>query len=216
MKLYDSPGPNPRMVRMFLQEKGVALPTEAVDLFSAENRRPPYTDKNPGGQIPALELDDGTVIAETVAICEYIEETHPTPALIGADPVERAQTRMWVRRVELEITENMYRGFRYAEGLDLFRDRLRCLPESADGLKACGRDGLAWLDGLMTGKDYICGDRLSLADLILYCCVDFCGSVGQPLDAGLKNLNAWFQRMDARQSAQDTLAANWQELGMRL
>lgn len=216
MKLLNSPGPNPRMVRMFMQEKGIELPTEDLDIFGGENRQAPYKQKNPGGQIPALELDDGTVIAETVAICEYLEELHPSPALIGSDALERAETRMWVRRIELTITENMYRGFRYAEGLDLFRDRVRCLPEAADGMKARARDGLEWLDPLLEGKSYICGDRLTVADLILYCCVDFCGSVGQPLAPGLKNVNDWFRRIDGRPSAQDTLAPNWQEIGMRL
>ena len=216
MKLLNSLGPNPRMVRMFMAEKGITLPMVEHDLLGGENRRPPYTEKNPGGQIPALELDDGTVIAETVAICEYLEELNPEPALIGSTPEERAITRMWIRRVELNITENMYNGFRYAEGLGLFENRMRCLPEAAAGLKMKAQEGLVWLDSLMAGKQYVCGDRLTLADLILYCCVDFCGSVGQQRDPAVKNLNAWFDRMDARPSAQSTLAPNWKELGMRV
>src|SRR5262249_2164317 len=83
MRMYDSFGPNPRALRMFLREKGVELPKIDVDLLGAENRRPPYTDKNPGGQLPALETDDGRVIGETVAIFEYLEEKHPTPPLVG-------------------------------------------------------------------------------------------------------------------------------------
>lgn len=216
MKLLNSVGPNPRMVRMFMAEKNISVSLVDLDLLGGENRRAPYTDKNPGGQIPSLELDDGKVIAETVAICEYLEELHPQPALIGSTPEERAETRMWIRRIELNITEYMYAGFRFAEGLGLFENRMRCLPDAATGMKTKARDGLEWLDPMLAGKQFICGDRLTVADLILYCCVDFCGSVGQPLDPALKNVTAWFQRIDARPSAQQTLAPNWKELGMRV
>src|SRR5712691_12835072 len=158
MRLYDSFGPNPRAVRMVVLEKGLSIPTVAVDLLGGENRRPPYTDRNPGGQLPALELDDGRTIAETVAIFEYLEEKHPRPALIGTTPEERAETRMWQRRVELRVTEHLYNGFRFAEGLELFRPRLRVLPEAAEGLKATVRDNLAWLEPLLRGKAFIVGD----------------------------------------------------------
>ena len=131
MQLLTSIGPNPRTVRMFLLEKGIELPQVQVDLMGAENRRPPYTERNPAGQLPALELDDGRVLAETVVICEYLEEIHPTPALIGSTPEERAETRMWQRRVELGITEHLYNAFRFAEGIELFRPRMRVLPEAA-------------------------------------------------------------------------------------
>ena len=143
MKVYDSFGPNPRALRMFLLEKRVTLPTIAVDLLNAENRRPPYTDRNPGGQVPALELDDGRVIGETVAIFEYLEEKHPKPALIGTTAEERAETRMWTRRIELNITEYLYNGFRFAEGLEVFKTRLPVIPEAAVGLKAAVQKRLA-------------------------------------------------------------------------
>ncbi|MGH8010783.1 MAG: glutathione S-transferase family protein, partial [Candidatus Binatia bacterium] len=150
MKLYNSLGPNPRCVRMFMAEKGIDIPEKnELDILGAENRKAPYTDKNPGGQIPALELDSGRILAETVAICEYLEDKHPTPALIGASPEEKAETRMWQRRVELNITENLYNGFRYAEGLQMFKDRMHCLPEAAAGLKTLAQKKLAWLDQLM-------------------------------------------------------------------
>lgn len=216
MQLLDSIGPNPRMVRMFMHEKDIELPSVQHDLLGGENRRPPYTEKNPAGQVPALELDDGTILGETVAICEYLEEKNPSPALIGTTPEERAEARMWTRRVEMNVTEHMYNGFRYAEGLELFQDRVVCVPEGADGLKRKAQDSLEWLDGLLGDKEYLCGDRLTIADIVLYCCMDFCGSVGQPRDASLKNLENWFDRMNARPSAEATLASNWEELGMRL
>jgi glutathione S-transferase len=205
MKIYDSFGPNPRALRMFLAEKEVDLPTMTVDLMGAENRRAPYTDKNPGGQLPALELDDGRVIGETVAIFEYLEEKYPSPPLIGRTPEERAETRMWQRRIELKITEHLYNGFRFAEGVELFRPRMRVLPEAADGLKATARDNLAWLDALLAGKQFIAGDRFTIADVILYCAVDFGASVGQPLDGALRNLAAWKARVAARPSAAASL-----------
>lgn len=95
MQLYDSLGPNPRATRMFMAEKGINIPTKEVDIMAAENRKPPYTDRNPGGQLPALELDSGRCIGETVAIWEYLEEQHPNPPLIGATAEERAEARQW-------------------------------------------------------------------------------------------------------------------------
>lgn len=202
MKLYTSIGPNPRTVRMFMIEKGIELPKVELDLLGGENRRPPYTDKNPAGQSPALELDDGRVIGETVAICEYLEELHPLPALIGTTPEERAETRMWQRRVELLITEHLYNAFRWSEGIELFRPRMPVLPEAADGLKALVRQRLAWLDGLLAGKSWLAGEHFTLADIILFSALDFGRTVKQPFDESLVNLKAWFERVAARPSAQ--------------
>lgn len=214
MKLLSSFGPNPRMVRMYCEEKGITLDAEELDLLGGANRAEPYTRKNPGGQMPALELDDGTVIAETVTICEYLDELNPEPPLVGSTPEARANTRMWTRRVELNITEHMYNGFRYAEGIDIFRDRMVVLPEAADGLKRKARAGREWLDGLMAGREYIAGDSISLADLVLFCCMDFARGVGQPLEPELKNLSAWFDRMAARPSASASLHPAAAELKM--
>jgi glutathione S-transferase len=202
MKLYNSIGPNPRVVNMFLAEKGVELPREKIDLMAGENRREPYNTKvNPAGQTPALELDDGAVITEITTICEYLEELHPEPALIGKTPEERAVTRMWTRRVDLNICEPMANGFRFSQGLALFQPRMRCLPEAADGLKAIAQDKLTWLDGLMAGKSFVAGDKLTLADILLFCFLDFGAGVGQPLNPENKNIAAWFERMKARASA---------------
>ncbi len=215
MKLYDSFGPNPRALRMFLLEKGITLPGVTIDLLGGENRQAPYTDRNPGGQVPALELDDGRVIGETVAIFEYLEEKHPTPALVGRTPEERAETRMWQRRIELNVTEHLYNGFRYAEGIELFRTRMRVLPEAADGLKAIVRDKLAWLDRLMDGKAFVAGDRFTVADVILYCALDFGGTVGQALDPALRRVGAWFARVGERPSATGSLHPMAASIGMR-
>lgn len=215
MKLLDSFGPNPRMVRMFMLEKGISIPSQQHDLLAAENRKPPFTNKNPAGQLPALELDNGTVIGETVVMCEYLDEVNPGNSLVGNNAEERAISRMWQRRVELNITEFIYNGFRFAEGLELFKDRLHTIPEAAPGLKAGGQRNLKWLDGLIAGRDFICGNQVRLADLILYCCLDFAKGVGQPLNPELKNINAWFARMEARPSAKGSLHPAWEQVGMR-
>ena len=201
MKLITSIGPNPHVVRMFMAEKGVELPTETIDLMGAENRREPFVSKNVAGQSPALELDDGSYLAEITAICEYLDEKFPQKTLIGSTPEQRAETRMWARRVDLNILEPMANGFRFAEGLPMFSSRMTVLPEAADGLKRVAREKLTWLDGLVGNKQFICGDRLTLADILLYCFLSFGKTVGQPLDPANKNLTQWYARMDARPSA---------------
>src|SRR5262250_1650471 len=169
MKLYNSGGPNPRMVRMFMAEKGFDVPQVQVDIRGGENRREPYLKVNPSGQCPALELDNGTVLAEITAICEYLDEIKKDkPSLIGDTPEERANTRMWTRRIDLNIVEPGANGFRFAEGLKLFQNRIRCIPEAADGLKATARDKLAWLDKLMGTKPFIAGNKLTMADIFLF------------------------------------------------
>ena len=215
MQLYDAFGPNPRAMRMFLAEKGITIPSKNIDMMAAENRKPPYTDRNPGGQVPALELDNGKCIGETVAIWEYLEDKNPSPALIGSNSEERAEARQWQRRIELKITENLYNGFRYAEGAALFKDRMRILPEAASGLKAQVQDGLKWLDALLEGRKFIAGDRLTTADIILFCALDFGSGVGQKLDPALKNVNAWFERMNARPSAKASLHPAAAQTGMK-
>lgn len=202
MQFYNSVGPNPRVVTLFMAEKGIDIPTVEVDLRGGENRRAPYNSAvNPAGQTPALALDDGSVLTEITAICEYLEELFPAPPLIGTTAEERARTRMWVRRVDLKICEPLANGFRFAEGLPLFESRMRCVPEAAPGLKAIAQDGLRWLDPLIAGRDFIAGDRLSLADLLLFAFLDFGATVGQPLDPACTNIAHWFAGMKARPGA---------------
>jgi len=135
MLLYDALSPAPRCLRMFLAEKHLVLPSCQVDVFAGENRQAAYLACNPAGQVPALLLDDGSCIAEAVAIMEYLEELHPEPALVGRTPEQRARTRQWQRRVELNITEPIHNAYHYAEGLARFEHRIPVAPEAADGLK---------------------------------------------------------------------------------
>ncbi len=201
MKLYNSIGPNPKVVRMFMAEKGVSLPMVEVDIRHGENRQEPYLAKNPSGQCPALELDDGSVLAEITAICEYLDETAPGPSLIGETPEERAKTRMWARRIDLNILEPMANGFRYGEGLRMFQNRIHCIPQAAGDFKEIAQERLKWLDGLIAGRPFIAGEKLTMADILLFAFVDFFAGVGQPLNPDNANIAAWHQRMKARPSA---------------
>ena len=202
MKFYDSVGPNPRIVRMFMAEKGIEIPRQTVDLRKGENREAEHLKRNPHGQMPALELDDGSYLSEITAICEYLEEKNPTPAMIGATAEERAETRMWTRRVDLNICEPLANGYRYGEALKFFEKRIPVAPEASPGLKMVAQNRLKWLDGQMAdGRDYLCGKRFSLADIHLYGWLDFGGQVGQPLDRTNAHIAAWFDRIAQRPSA---------------
>lgn len=203
MKLYNSMGPNPHMVRMFAAEKGLSLAMVDVDLMGGENRRPPYTESvNKAGQTPALELEDGQIVSEITVICEYLEEKHPTPALIGSTPEERAETRMWTRRIDLNICEPLANGFRAAEGRRIFESRMKLVgAEGAAELKAIARDRILWLDGLMGDNPFVCGDRFSLADILLFAFLAFGAQVGQPIPEEAGWVKAWFERVKARPSA---------------
>jgi glutathione S-transferase len=215
MKLYNCLGPNPRVVRMFAAEKGIELVTEEVDLLGGANRQPGYLRHNPAGQLPALETDDGMVVAEISAVCEYLEELQPEPRLFGATALERAETRMWARRNDLAIAEPMANAFRFGEGLAIFANRVHVIPQAAEDLKATAAESLARLDGWIAGRTWICGERFSYADIALYGILDFGAGVGQPIDTSLANISAWFDRCAARPSATASLHTAAAATGMR-
>ena len=206
MKLYTSLGPNPHSVRLFALEKGIDLPLQAIDVMGGEHRRPPYSELNPMMQTPAFETDDGQVIVELTAICEYLEELHPEPPLIGATPGERAETRMWLRRLDLNILEGRSRAGRATSGRAFYIDKIKLLSVSAaQELSAIVEDRILWLDEQMAGKSYICGDRYTLADIMFYCFMAFrAPEGGSSLPAGCTHLPAWFDRVRARPAAQAT------------
>jgi glutathione S-transferase len=204
MKLHNSIGPNPHLVRIFANEKGIDLDLVPVDLMAGENRQEEYRAKNPSGQLPCLELDDGTFVSETLVICEYLEDIQPEPVLIGSTAAERAATRRWTRQTELAITLPMADGFRFSDGLPLFKERMRTIPQAADDLKAKAREGLVWLDGQIEGRDFIAGDNFSLADILLVSFLIFGGQVGQAHDPSLKNIAAWYERVSTRPSIEAT------------
>lgn len=201
MRLYQSVGPNPRVVTMFLAEKGLAVERTFVDIITGENRQPPFLARNPAGHTPLLELDDGSHLAESLAICEYLEEINPAPPLIGSSASERAQTRALLREIDQTVVVPMTIGFRGAEGLELFKDRLLCVPDAAAGTKALSQYALAALDKRLASSWWLLGERFTLADILLFCFAEFGGQVGQPLPSSCSNLSAWQARVAARPSA---------------
>ena len=200
MKLYTSIGPNPRVVAMFIAERGIDLPVQEVDIMAGENLGDDFRKLNPSAQSPCLQLDDGSVIAEVTVICSYLDEVTDGPSLIGATPEERAETRMWNRRFDTRILEPMTLAFRSAEAIGLFKDRYRVIPHAADDLKATVQDSWAWLEPQMAGKTFVCGDRFTLADIQLFAFADFGALIGQGTPESLPNLQAWFSRVNERPS----------------
>ena len=200
MKLYDSTfAPNPRRVRIFLAEKGITVPTQQVDIGKAENRQPPYLAKNPMGGVPILELDDGTVIAETVAICRYFEETQPTPPLLGTDAKDRAVVEMWQRRMELELAVPIMQVFRNTH--DFFKGRIPQVPEYGEVCRQSAASRMKWMDSELANRKFVAGDRFSIADITLLVGIDF-GRVSKiSIDPGHKNLQRWHEEVSLRPSA---------------
>ena len=201
MKLFNSVGPNPKVVRMYMAERGIEIDLQEIDLMAGENRQSDYVKINPGGQLPALELDNGDIIAEIICICEYLDDRDGGSSLIGTTPEERAETRMWARRIDLGILEPLANGFRYAEGEPIFKDRMTLIPHAAADLKALAQEKITWLDGLMNGKEFVCGDRFTLADILLFVFLEFGTQVGQPLNEANKNIASLYERVGARPSA---------------
>lgn len=201
MKLFNSMGPNPHVVRMFIAEMGIDIETIEIDLMGGENRQNSYLKKNPSGQLPALQLDDDSFLAEITVICEYLDEMNGHTDLIGTNPQERAETKMWTRRIDLQILEPLTNGFRYAEGYDLFKDRLHLIPEAANDLKAIAQERLTWLDKQLEGKEFICGDRFSLADIMFYCFLHFGSTVGQSINQDNSNILSLYEKIGMRESS---------------
>jgi glutathione S-transferase len=201
MKLYQSVGPNPRVATMFIAEKGITIERIFVDIQAGENRQADYLSKNPAGGTPCLALDSDGYIAESLAICEFLEEHYPSPPLIGLNAENRAQVRMIMRSIDQSVVVPMTNAFRSAEGLPMFKDRMLCVPEAAPGNKAYARDGLAQANAALADKEWLCGDRFTLADILLFCFTEFGGMVGQPTPDDLINLKAWSARVGARPSA---------------
>ena len=200
MKIYNSPAaPNPRRVRVFLAEKALQVPYEDVDIGKAVNRQPEFLKKNPLAGVPVLELDDGTCIAESVAICRYFEGLHPEPPLMGVDAKDRAIVEMWNRRMELAVLIPIADAFRQRH--EFFKGRIRQCPEYAELQKANAEDNLNWLDRELAGRRYIAGDRFSIADITAMIAIDF-GRVSKiAIQPDQKNLARWHAEVSARPSA---------------
>jgi glutathione S-transferase len=200
MRLYDSAtAPNPRRVRIFLAEKGISVPTEQVDIAARANRAAAFRAKNPFGQVPVLELDDGTCISESVAICRYFEELQPEPPLFGVGAKERALVEMWNRRAELELTQRVFLCFQNTS--DFFKGRMPQVPEYGAIAKQRAEETLALLDGVLADRPFLAGDRLSIADITALVGVDFGRVIKLRPSPEQKNLLRWHAALSARPSA---------------
>ena len=200
MKLLDyTAAPNPRRVRVFLAEKGVEVPNQQIDIAKSENREPAYLAKNPMGGVPALELDDGTVIAESVAICRYFEELHPEPTLMGVDAADKALVEMWNRREELYLLGNVAGCFRNTH--DFFKGRIPQVPEYGKVCKEAAEKHLEFLDGVLTNSEFIAGDRYTIADITAQIAIDFGRVAGIRIAEDQKNLTRWHEAVSSRPSA---------------
>jgi glutathione S-transferase len=201
MKIYDfTLAPNPRRLRIFVAEKGLKIPYEQVDIFSGKNRTPEMLAKNPAGGLPVMELDDGTHLAESVAICRYLEGLHPEPNLMGKDSREQAFIEMWNRRVELNLFSAAGRAFQHTN--ELFKARLKQFPEYGATQRETVAQQLQWLDAQIGNKPFIAGDRFTIADITAEVAVDFAVQMaGVNLDPALKNLSRWYKSVSSRPSA---------------
>lgn len=201
MKLYDlKAGPNPRRVRIFLAEKGISVPLVNVDLMKGEHKASEFLKKNPVGSVPVLELDDGTCISESVAICRYFEETHPEPPLFGSSPVEKAVIEMWMRRVELNFM--MPVGQVWLHGSPFTAKLLKQIPEAADFGRKRVHVGYKLLDDQLAKNEFIAGPNYTVVDATALASVDFaCTMVGEPYSDELTHLKRWHDAVAARPSA---------------
>ena len=201
MLFYDSPNPapNPRRVRIFAAEKGIELSSKEVSIPKREQKAPDYVAKNPRGQTPILELDDGTVIAESVAIMRYLEAEQPDPPLFGTTAREIAEIEMWNRRVEMILMPAIAAVWVHTHPFTA------ALPgrnvEWGESNRPRVVEGMRFFDGSLEGREYLAGSSFSAADILLLTTVDFAKFIGLEMPSECANLLRWHERVSARPSA---------------
>jgi glutathione S-transferase len=201
MKLYDSKtAPNPRRARIFLAEKVIALPTEQVDIMTFQHKTPEYTAINPFQRLPALVLDDGTVITESMAICRYFETLQPDPPLFGKGAKEIALVEMWNRRAEINFFANVAAVFRHLHPA-MKELEVPQIPAFAEANKPRVAWFLELLDGELGKREFIAGDRYSVADITTLVAVDFMKPARLAIPEGMANLKRWHAAVSARPSS---------------
>ena len=199
MLLYHDPrAPNPRRVRIFLAEKGVTVDTIEVSIAAQANRAETYLTKHPLGLLPILELEDGRVLRESMAICRYIEELHPEPNLLGTDAWERAVIDEWSRHAEFEILFPVAQTFRNTH--PFWVGRLKQAPEFGAIMKDLTYERMAWLDRELAQRPYLAGPRFTVADITLLCGLEFGKIVDVRLSDAFPNLVRWHAEVKARPS----------------
>lgn len=201
MRLFDGgKAPNPRRVRVFLAEKGIEVPLAPVDMGAMGHRGPEVADRNPLRRLPVLELDDGTVITETVAICRYFEEIQPEPPLFGAGAIGRAKVEEWQRRMELNLLMPVAHAFRHIH--PAMKDwEVPQIAEWGEANKPKALDFLALLDRELAGREFAAGDSYSIADITGLIAVDFMKPARIPMPEEFASVRRWHAALAARPSA---------------
>jgi glutathione S-transferase len=198
MKLHEAPTPNARRVHVFMAEKGVECERVSVDIRGAENIGEEFLAKNPGGRVPVLELDDGTFIGESIAICRYLEGLHPEPNLFGDTPLRSAQIEMWQRRVELNLLMEVAGAFRNITGF--FKDRETCVKEWGEVCAAKAPKALTMFNDQLAGNAFLAGDQFSVADITLAITLDFARQVKVVELPEMEHIARWYGEVSARPS----------------
>ena len=202
MKLHESPSPNARRVTVFMAEKGIECEKVSVDIRGGENIQSEYLRKNPAGRVPVLELDDGSFISESMAICRYLEAIQPEPNLFGVSAIEIANVEMWQRRVELNLFSEIAGAFRNITGF--FKDRETCVEEWGRVCAEKAPKALSMFDDQLSINEYLAGERFTVADITLAITLDFAEMVKVVPLPTLDNISRWREGVVARAS----LAAN--------
>lgn len=199
MKLYNGMSPNGLRAQVFLAEKGLDIDTVPVDILKGETQGDAFKQKNSLGEVPVLELDDGTILTESIAICRYLEALHPDPSLFGRDPLAQARIEMWNRRMEIQIFATI--GAVGLHEFSLFKGRIEQFPDFAASQRRRFQDRLAWLDGEMAdGRPFIAGDSFSVADITGMAALMVVDFTKECIPDGLKSLKQWEERIRARPS----------------
>lgn len=201
MKLYgeDNPAPNPRRVRIFLAEKGLSLEQERVPLRERAHKAEGFLEKNSLGQVPVLELDDGTFLSESVSICRYLEALHPQPALFGASALEQATIDMWIRRIEFQLMAPIAHIWRHTHPLTA--GLLTQYKDFGESNRAHADRIYRWLDGELADRTFIAGRAYSMADIVALTTVEFGRMIGVAIPEDCGRVQAWLERVNQRPSA---------------
>ncbi len=200
VKLYDmKAGMNPRRVRIFLAEKGITIPLIEVDMASGENSKSAYLAKNPLGKMPVLEFDDGSILAESIAICRYFESLQPDPPLFGGTPIEQARIEMWNRRMENEIMRPAEQVFTNLS--PYWIGKRQQVAAYGELMRAVALERMTWLDRELATRTFIAGETYTVADITAQCALLLGKNTGTPMPAELNNLSRWFKAVTSRPTA---------------
>ncbi len=203
MRLWTAAAaPNPRRVAIFLAEKGIEMPTVEIDLAKQENTTPDFVAKNPLARVPVLELDDGAFLAESMAICRYLEDLHPDPPLFGLDARDRANVEMWNRRMESEIMLQMTGCFRHTH--PYWAGRIEQVEAYGELCRRTAGERMVWLDGELAGRDHIAGKAFTVADITAICGFGIGRVAKIRIPEELENLTRWHRVVSERPSVAAT------------